>query len=133
MEINRDEIRKIAVEAEMLQRMQKSLRDQLVALNMSSLEASVTINSIEKIKGDDNAFVSLGSGVFASAKIVPQEYVLVDIGGGIYGEFTREKAVEILKKRIEDTRKLSAKLEEDLKNAQRSLIELERRARQYIK
>lgn len=132
MEINREEIQKIAVEAENLQRMHKMLRDQIVALNMSALEASVTINSLEKIKGGEHSLVSLGSGVFASASMSKSKYVLLDLGGGICGEMSSEKAIELLKKRIEDSREITKRLEEDLRRVQNSLIELEGRARRYI-
>ncbi|MCX8205615.1 MAG: prefoldin subunit alpha [Candidatus Micrarchaeota archaeon] len=132
MEINREEIQKIAIEAENLQRMHRMLRDQIVALNMASLEASVTINSLEKIRGGENSLVSLGSGVFASASMAKSKYVLLDLGGGICGEMSSEKAISILKKRIEDSRGIIQRLEEDLKRVQGSLIELEGKARKYI-
>ncbi len=132
MEINREEIQKIAVEAENLQRMQKAIRDQIVALNMASLESSVTINSIEKLGGGENAFISLGSGIFCSAKVQETDHFVVDIGGGAYGEVSREKAIEILKRRAEETMNVTKKLEEDLKRIQGSLTELEMRARKYI-
>ncbi|MGB9635094.1 MAG: prefoldin subunit alpha [Candidatus Micrarchaeia archaeon] len=132
MEINREEIQKIAAEADALQRMQKALKDQIVALNMASLEASVTVSSLQKIHGNENALVSLGSGVFASALLATPTYVIVDIGGGIYGEFTPNMAINILNKRIEDMKKLTVKLEEELKNTQKSMMALEKRARKYV-
>lgn len=132
MEINREEIQKIAIEAENMQRMQKAVKDQIVALSMASLEASVTINSLENLKGDENSLVSLGSGVFSHGKVGNIDMVLVDMGGGIYGEVARSKAIDILKKRIEDTRTIMMKLEGDLHKIESSLIELESKARKFI-
>ncbi len=133
MEVNRDEIQRIAVEAENLQKMQKALKDQLVALNMSSLESSVTINSIEKLEKGNKALVSLGSGVFANAVIENTNMYVVDIGAGVYAEFNPDKAIEVLKKRISDSQNATKRLEDELKRTQRSLIELEDKARKYIR
>ncbi|MEM3363924.1 MAG: prefoldin subunit alpha [Candidatus Micrarchaeia archaeon] len=132
MEINREEIQKIAMEAENLQRMQKAIKDQIVALSMASLEASVTMNSLESLKGGENSLVSLGSGVFSHGTVGNVDLVLVDIGGGVYGEFPKAKAIELLKKRIEDTKTVTAKLEADLHKIESSLVELENRARKFI-
>lgn len=132
MEINREEIQKIAVEAENLQRMQKAIKDQIVALSMASLEASVTMNSLENLSGGESSLVSLGSGVFSHGKVGATELVLVDIGGGIYGEMQKGKTIDLLKKRIEETRNITGKLENDLRKIESSLIELESKARKYI-
>ena len=132
MEVDREEIQKIAVEAENLQRMQKAVKDQIVALSMASLEASVTINSLENLKGGENSLVSLGSGVFSHGKVGNVDTVIVDIGGGIYGEVPKAKAIEILKRRIDDTREITTKLENDLHKIESSLIELESKARKFI-
>lgn len=133
MEVNREEIQKIAVEAENLQRMQKTLKDQMVALNMSSLESSVTINSIAKLNEGDNSLVSLGSGVFIGAKIGSTDSIIIDVGAGVYAELAPQKAVEALKKRIDDSRNAAKKIEASLKRTQQSLIELEGKARKYIR
>ncbi len=129
---NRDEMRKLAVEAENLQRIQKSLKDQIVALSMGSIEAGVTMNSLTKIKEGDNALVSLGSGVFARANISDTSKVLLHIGSGVYGEYSPEKAKEILKKRIEESKTATKKLEDELKRVQKMLLELEQKARRYL-
>lgn len=133
MEVNREEIQKIAVEAENLQKMQKALKDQMVALNMSSLESSVTINSVEKLKKGDKTLVSLGSGVFASATIENVDHYIVDMGAGVYGEFKPEKAIQVLKKRISDSQGAVKRLDDELKRTQQSLLELEEKARKYIR
>jgi len=132
MEVDREEIQKIAVEAENLQRMQKAVKDQIVALSMASLEASVTINSLENLKGGENSLVSLGSGVFSHGKVGNVDTVIVDIGGGIYGEVPKAKAIEILKRRIDDTREITTKLENDLHKIESSLVELEGKARKFM-
>jgi prefoldin alpha subunit len=129
---NNDELRKLAAEAEGYQRMQNSLREQIVSVNMSSMESAVAINSIEKIKGGESSLVSLGSGVYVKANLENRDKILVDMGSGIYGEVEPEKAIEILKKRIEDGKNYSDKLENEMKKIKKSLTDLESRAREYL-
>ena len=129
---NNDELRKLAAEAESYQRMQNSLREQIVSVNMSSMECAVAINSIEKIKGGESSLVSLGSGIYVKANLESRDKILVDMGSGVYGEVEPEKAIEILKKRIEDGKNYSDKLEVEMRKIKQSLTELEGRARQYL-
>ena len=129
---NNDELRKLAAEAESYQRMQNSLREQIVSVNMSSMESAVAINSLEKIKGGENSLVSLGSGIYVKAQMEKKQKILVDMGSGIYGEVEPERAIDILKKRIEEGRVYSDKLETEMKKVKQSLTELEGKARQYL-
>ena len=130
--MDRDEMRKMAVQAESLQRIQKGLKDQIVSISMASIEAGVTMNALSKIKEGDNALVSLGSGIYAKGKIANVDKVLLHIGSGVYGEYSPEKAKAILKERIEESKAATNKLEEELKRVQAQLMELERKARQYL-
>ncbi len=130
--MDRDEMRKMAVQAESLQRIQKGLKDQIVSISMASIEAGVTMNALSKIKEGDDALVSLGSGIYAKAKISSVDKVLLHIGSGVYGEYSPDKAREILKERIEESKAATNKLEEELKRVQAQLMELERKARQYL-
>lgn len=129
---NNEELRKLAAEAEGYQRMQNSLREQIVSVNMSSMECAVAINSIEKIKGGESSLVSLGSGIYVKAKLENRDKILVDMGSGIYGEVEPEKAIEVLKKRIEDGKEHSDKLENEMNKIKNSLVELENKAREYL-
>lgn len=129
---NNEELRKLAAEAESYQRMQNALKEQIVSVNMSAMESAVAINSIEKIKGGENSLVSLGSGIFVKAKLEKNQKVLVDMGSGIYGEVEPDKAIEILKKRIEDGKGYSDKLENEMKKVKTNLSELESKARKYL-
>ena len=129
---NNEELRKLAAEAESHQRMQNALREQIVSVNMASMESAVAINSIEKIKGGENSLVSLGSGVFVKAKLEKNQKILIDMGSGLYGEVEPEKAIEILKKRIEEGKSYSDKLEEEMRKIKNNLSELENRARKYL-
>jgi prefoldin alpha subunit len=127
-----EELRKLAAEAESYQRMQNSLREQIVSVNMSSMESAVAINSIEKIQGGESSLVSLGSGVYVKANLENKDKILVEMGSGIYGEVEPDKAIEILKKKIEDGKNYSDKLEEEMKKIKQSLTELEEKAREYL-
>ncbi len=132
MGVNNEELRKLAAEAENYQRMQRALKEQIVSVNMASMESAVAINSIEKIKGGETSLVSLGSGVYVKAKLEKNQKVLVDMGSGIYGEVDPEKAIEILKNRIEEGKGYSDKLENEMKKIKNSLADLENKARKYL-
>ncbi len=129
---NNEEIRKLAAQAENYQRIQNSLKEQIVSVNMSSMESAVAINSIEKIEGGENSLVSLGSGVYVKAQIENHDKILIDVGSGIYGEVEYKKAIEILKKRIDDGKEYSDKLENEMQKVKQSLNELETKAREYL-
>jgi prefoldin alpha subunit len=129
---NNEEIRKLAAEAEGYQRMQNSLREQIVSVNMSSMESAVAINSIEKIKGGESSLVSLGSGIYVKANLEKRDKILIEMGSGIYGEVEPEKAIETLKKRIEDNKNYSDKLEAEMKKIKQSLTDLETKAREFL-
>jgi prefoldin alpha subunit len=127
-----EELRKLAAEAEGYQRMKSSIREQIVSVNMSSMESAVAINSIEKIQGGESSLVSLGSGVYVKAQLENKDKILVEMGNGIYGEVEPEKAIEILKKRIEEGKEHSDKLETEMKKINQSLTELENKAREFL-
>lgn len=129
---NNEKLKELAAEAEHYQKMQNSIREQIVSINMASMECAVAINSIEKIQGNESSLVSLGSGIYVKAKLNKRDKILIDMGSGIYGEVTPEKAIESLKNKIEENKNYSDKLEEEMKKVKNYLIELEGKARQYL-
>uniref|UniRef100_A0A7J2TJN2 Prefoldin subunit alpha n=1 Tax=Archaeoglobus fulgidus TaxID=2234 RepID=A0A7J2TJN2_ARCFL len=105
-----------------LQQLQKEfelLQRKMLELEILANEYRRAISTLEFLKSPEgvvNALISLGGGVFGYVDLKETKKVLVNIGSGIVVEKDTEKALEFIKKKLEEVDKASSEVANAMRN-----------------
>lgn len=102
---------------------QESMIRSIIAELQSTQDA---LSEIKKVGKDTNILVSLGSGVFASARLSDASEVKVEIGGNVFEQMPIAKALNKLEERKANLEKRLKNIGERKKQAIAFVIQLER-------
>ena len=105
---NEEEIRKISLELRLLEQTAEALQSRLSMLNAVNQDltyASMTLQSLDNEKENDELLVPIGGTSYIRAKLSNPDNIILGIGAGVSVEKTRQEAKDIIKKRLEDLEK----------------------------
>ncbi|MFA5108874.1 MAG: prefoldin subunit alpha [Candidatus Micrarchaeia archaeon] len=127
-----EDLNKMAIRAQLLQREGQALQGQIEAMETSINDLNATIDSIKNLKmAKEKGLLPIGSGTYITCKEVNADEVLVSIGSGLIMKKDSKDAIEILEKRqkevadvFEKTQKKLMVINQELQdmNAQASVL-----------
>lgn len=123
--ITQEDIARMIQELEALESTANALRQNLAVLTASITELRTARSLIKKmIDGEriEDAYATIGGGIFVKTKVEDFKKVLVNVGAGYVIELEVDKAIDFVDKRIkelEDTRsRIEARLNEIVRRAE---------------
>ncbi len=113
-----EEMNRLAVQAQILQRQSQVLQNQMEVLQTSITDLNASIDTLQNLpKAKETGILPIGSGVYITCHKVETEGVLVSIGAGLLANKSADEAVEILRKRLKAAG-------ESFERAQKTLMQL---------
>jgi len=110
-------LRRLMVELRLLEGTAEALQIRLNLVNATLTElnlARITLEGVEKEKGEVPLFVPIGSGSYVQAKLANSDKVILGIGAGVTIEKTIGEAKETVGNRIANFEKARATLQQQL-------------------
>lgn len=126
----REELARMAYEAQLLQGQGRALEQQVGALSEGTAQLGIAIESLRSLKvAEGSALIPLGAGAMVRAKLAGEGKVLVDAGAGVVVEKGLEDAIALLEKRLKETDEARGGIERNMSEIARRLQELDGEAR----
>lgn len=121
----KDEAQQKMMQFQMLEQSFQEIKQRQQAVVQKMEEISVTRASIEELKKEKegDALIPVGSNNFISGGIKDSKNIFVGIGGGVVVKKTREEAMEIIDRQIEDIRNA---MDELVGQERKTMMELQR-------
>jgi len=110
-------LRRTVVELRILEGTAEALQARLNLMNAALTELSfarMTLEGVEKEKGEAPLFVPIGGGSYVQAKLASSDKIILGIGAGVSVEKTVTEAKETVGNRIADFEKTRATLQQQL-------------------
>lgn len=129
------QIQKKYIQGQLLKQHIASMVEQKNVLDEKIAEMSVSLDALERmdeLKKGGEIWSSVGSGTFFRSDIKDTDSVMISIGAGIVIRKSREQASVILKKRIEEIRKLDLELMEEATKYASQLEEIEQELQELV-
>lgn len=96
-----EEMNRLAVQAQVLQRQAQVMQNQMEVLQTSITDLNASIDTLENLpKAKETGILPIGSGVYITCHKVDSDNVMVSIGAGLIAHKTADEASAILKKRL---------------------------------
>lgn len=129
-----EEINQMAAQMQSMQQQAQAMATQLDAMQQSTDELYATIETLKNMKeAKSRVLLPLGSGVYASAKAIDTQKVLLNIGAGIVDERSCAEAQEMLEKRLKAILSAISKGQETLAQLNAKMEDLDRNARKIMR
>ena len=109
-EEGKEELMKLAYEAQALQQQLQAISQQVSMLQASTNEISNAITALKSLKSASNSLIPIGSGIYIKALQVDASKVLIHAGSEVYSETTVEEAVKVLQERLFANQKLQERM-----------------------
>lgn len=134
MEKEKEELTKIAYEAQAYQQQVQVMQQQLSTLQMNIVEIVGCIETLKGLKNVKNkdVFLPIGSGAYVKAKIIDEERILLDIGAGMIAEKAIEESIELLEKKKKNVEKLRDELQQNIKAIGEHIHKLDAEAKKIV-
>ncbi len=120
--------KELAERATILDQRLKILKADLEKIAALLIEFEKAKASIKGFMENDDSYVQVGAGIMVKAKINKDE-VLVPVGAGYFIKTSPEKAIKKIDELIELTHKNHDKINEEVKKAERELIDIMKKVR----
>lgn len=129
-----EELNQMAAQMQQMQQQAQAVAGQLDAMQQSADELYATIETLKNLKSAKNrVMLPLGSGVYASAKTIETQKVLLNIGAGIVDERSAPEAQELLEKRLKAILSAITKGQEALAQLNARMEALDSDARKIVR
>ncbi len=120
--------KELAERATLLDQRLKILKADLEKIAALLIEFEKAKASIKGFMESEDSYVQIGAGIMVKAKINKDE-VLVPVGAGYFIKTSPEKAIKKIDELIELTHKNHDKINEEVKKAERELIDIMKKVR----
>lgn len=123
------EIQKKYLTLQILKQQFSAFVEERRAISEKLAELNMTIRALEKletVKQKEEIWSTLGSGTFIKSDIKDTENVIIAIGAGIVVKEKREKAIQILQKRMDELQKIDREMTEEMSKFSHQIETLER-------
>lgn len=110
-----DDLRKLSLEIRFFEETAGALQSRINMVNAVITDltyANMTLEGLEKHKGDEELFVPIGGNSYIKARLQDPDKVIVGMGAGVSVEKTLPEAKEIIKKRLEELEKTRMTLQQ---------------------
>lgn len=105
---NQKELQKMYLELQLLDEQMKQIQKQIVVLDEQLVELNNTLQALDdfnKTEVGTKILVSLSPGIFTSAELKDNKELLVNVGSNVVVKKTVAETKELLKKRLDSTKK----------------------------
>lgn len=105
---NQKELQKMYLELQLLDEQMKQIQKQIVVLDEQLVELNNTLQALDdfnKTAVGTKILVSLSPGIFTSAELKDNKELLVNVGSNVVVKKTVAETKELLKKRLDSTKK----------------------------
>jgi prefoldin alpha subunit len=102
----------------------------LTVLLSDYLRAKETLENLKKLKGNDEMLIPIGGAVFVFAKIGDPSKAIMNIGADVLSEEGAESILRRLEKKIDETKEIGRKLEENVIKIQQQMGVVSQRAQE---
>jgi len=112
-----EELKRLSVEIRLLEQTAEAITARLNMINAAMTEltyASITLEELEKEKGNAEILIPIGGDTYIKAKLENLDKVTVGIGAGVSIEKTPQETKEIINKRLENLEKARESLQQQL-------------------
>ena len=130
-----DDIQQLSAQMALIERQGEALKQNIEMLQAHLREllvAKETIASIKDAADGQQVLFPIGGGCYVFASVEDKEKLIVSIGSNIARDGPPEKALEVMKKRIEDTNKLLGDSTKAYRNLQMRMQDLDQRGRDLM-
>ncbi len=103
-----EELRKLSYEIRYLEQTAETIGSRMNVINAILRDltyANMTLETLEKEKGNSEILVPIGSSSYIRAKLEDTSRIIVGIGAGVSVEKTLPETKDVVKKRLEDLEK----------------------------
>ena len=103
-----EELRKLSYEIRYLEQTAETIESRMNVINAILRDltyANMTLETLEKEKGNSEILVPIGSSSYIRAKLEDTSRIIVGIGAGVSVEKTLPETKDVVKKRLEDLAK----------------------------
>jgi prefoldin alpha subunit len=103
-----EELRKLSYEIRYLEQTAETIESRMNVINAILRDltyANMTLETLEKEKGNSEILVPIGSSSYIRAKLEDTSRIIVGIGAGVSVEKTLPETKDVVKKRLEDLEK----------------------------
>ncbi|MFH0949445.1 MAG: prefoldin subunit alpha [Candidatus Aenigmatarchaeota archaeon] len=111
------EIQKKYMQLQIFQQQMSAYAEEKGAIDEKIVETTITISAIKElgtVQLKNEMWSSLGTGTFVRSDIKDKEQVLLSVGAGIVIKVSRERAEEVLRKRIDQLGELDRSLMQEI-------------------
>ena len=111
-----EELQKKAIEFQMIEQELRQIEKQIILLHQQLLEfrnLEENIEELKNIKPETEMLSQIGAGIFIKSKIEDSNNLLMNIGANTAVLKTREEAMEIVKKQIEQINSILLRMQEE--------------------
>lgn len=128
-----EQLNRMAAQMQGMQQQAQAIAGQLTSMQQSADEMYAAIETLKNLKeAKSKVLLPIGAGVYASAKAVDTQKVMVNIGAGIVDERSCAEAQELLEKRLKVVLSAVNKGQEALAKMNEEMEGLDREARKMM-
>lgn len=103
MPSNEEELNRLAIQAQLLQRQGQAVQNQLDVMQTSISDLNATIDTLDNLsKAQKMGLLPIGSGAYITCQKVETDQVLLSVGAGVIVNKKASEASDILKKRLKN-------------------------------
>ena len=121
-----EELRKLSYEIRYLEQTAETIESRMNVINAILRDltyANMTLETLEKEKGNSEILVPIGSSSYIRAKLEDTSRIIVGIGAGVSVEKTLPETKDVVKKRLEDLEKTRNSLVQQFEQVARKIGE----------
>ena len=128
-------VQELYVEFQMLTQHLKQLQQQQQILSQQMMEmaaSAVSLEELSEIKEGAELLVPVSNGMFAKAKLVDGENVIVNIGSNAAVLKTTKEAKALMEKQIQESEQLSKKISAQVQKFQHKAVALQKQLQELL-
>ena len=132
---NKEEIQEKYLELQTLNQQVEQLGEQLKALHQQVAELEMIDAGLEELNNNknDETYVSLGSGVFAKAKLKDKDKILLNVGSNILVEKDSKDAKKVVETQVDGIKKALIKMENNMNSWNERIVEIQTELQGLVK
>ncbi len=129
MTSNEEELNRLAIGAQLLQRQGQALQEQLEVMQTTMGDLNATIDTLDNLsQAQKVGMLPIGSGVYITCQKVDTDAVLLSVGAGVVVNKKASEAADVLRKRLKNVGEAFDKAQKNLVSVNQQLQDLNAKA-----
>ncbi|MDE1797914.1 MAG: prefoldin subunit alpha [Candidatus Micrarchaeota archaeon] len=126
---NEEDLNRLAIQAQLLQRQGQALQEQLDMMQTNITDLNATIDTLDNLsKAAKVGMLPIGSGAYITCQKVDTENVLISVGAGMIVTKKASDAADIMRKRLKTVGDAFDRSQKNLVNINQQLQDLNAKA-----